>query len=62
MKKIFACLAGLSLAGCAETAQEVKDTVAEAPVEFWDSLKEVLSFVVDILVNLLTGWLGGILG
>jgi len=61
MKKILALASVFMMAGC-EAAQEIKEGVHEAPETFWASVKEVIMFVADLVVNVLTGWLHGLFG
>ena len=61
MKKILALATVMFMAGC-EQAQQVKDGVKDAPVEFWAAIKEVLGFVFQLLVNVATGWFNGLFG
>lgn len=60
MKKLMFALP-LLLAGC-QLGEEIKDGVVNAPVDFFTTLREVLLYVFDILVNAVGGWLTGLLG
>ena len=61
MKRIIALATLVMLAGC-QAVQDVKEGVEAAPQTFWDSAKEVVLFIANLLLGVVSGWLQGALG